>query len=99
MVTVDGGYLVTVEGERRLQEIGVESASLKKRGQIFAPYHIDWSERLHHVGGDLGAALAQRSFELGWMRRVPSSRAVRLTVSGQKALLERFSLRLDRSAP
>jgi DNA-binding transcriptional ArsR family regulator len=99
LATVDGGYLVTVEGECRLEEVGIEIAALKTRGQTFAPYHIDWSERRHHVGGALGAALAQRIFDLGWMKRVPRSRAVRLTEAGREALCTYFGLRLDPSSP
>jgi DNA-binding transcriptional ArsR family regulator len=95
LATVDGGYLVTAEGECWLEQLGVESAALQKRGQIFAPSHIDWSERRHHVGGVLGAALAQRFFDLGWMRRVPSSRAVRLTATGREAVCARFGVRLN----
>jgi hypothetical protein len=30
---------------------------------------LDWSERELHVAGALGAALANRFFELGWIRR------------------------------
>lgn len=91
---VDGGYLVTEDGEHWLQEVGIECSTLKKRGQIFAPHHVDWSERLHHVAGALGAALAQRCFDLGWVRRVPTNRAVRLTKEGEQALLEELGLRL-----
>lgn len=88
LTKVDGGYLVTEDGEHWLQEVGIECSALKKRGQIFAPHHIDWSERLHHVAGALGAALARRFFDLGWVRHVPSSRAVRLTEEGEQAFLK-----------
>ncbi len=95
LTEVDGGYLVTEEGERWLQSMGIECAALKKQGQIFAPYHIDWSERFHHLAGSLGVALARRCFELGWVRRVPSSRAVRLTEAGEQALSKELGLRIS----
>ena len=95
LTKVDGGYLVTREGECWLQAVGIECSALKQRGQLFAPYHIDWSERFHHVAGALGAALARRFFELGWVRRVPNSRAVRLTDAGEQALWKELGLRLS----
>jgi len=94
LTKVDGGYLVTEDGECWLREVGIECSALSKRGQIFAPHHIDWSERLHHVAGALGAALARRFFDLGWVRRVPTNRAVRLTKEGEQAFLKELGLRL-----
>ncbi len=95
LAKVDGGYLVTEHGERWLQEVGIDCSALKQQGQLFAPHHIDWSERLYHVAGALGSALAQRFFERGWMRRVLHSRAVRLTDEGQQALFQELGLHLS----
>ena len=95
LAKVDGGYLVTEPGERWLQEIGVDCSTLKKQGQLFAPHHIDWSERLYHVAGALGAALAQCFLARGWLRRAPNSRAVRLTEEGERVLLQELGLRLS----
>jgi DNA-binding transcriptional ArsR family regulator len=97
-VLVDG-YLVTEGGERWLQDMGIACSALGKRGQIFAPHHIDWSERLHHVAGPLGAALARRFFELGWVRHLPTNRAVRLTEEGEQAFLKELGLRLADGKP
>ena len=97
--TVEGGYLVTPVGEGWLQEVGIECSALGKRGQIFAPHHIDWSERLHHVAGPLGAALARRFFELGWVRHLSTNRAVRLTEEGERTLLKELGLRLADGKP
>ncbi len=94
LTKVDGGYLVTDDGERWLLELGIDGAGLMKRGQIFAPHHIDWSERLYHVAGSLGAALAQRCFDLGWVRRLPTNRAVRLTEEGEHAFMKELGLSL-----
>jgi hypothetical protein len=94
LTNVDGGYLITEAGERWLQEMGIECSALRQHGQMFAPYHIDWSERLHHVAGALGAALARRFFELDWVKRTPMSRAVRLTETGEQALLTELGLHL-----
>jgi DNA-binding transcriptional ArsR family regulator len=96
LTKVDGGYLVCAAGERWLQDVlGVERAALQPRGLIVAPHHIDWSERLYHVAGALGSGLARRCLDLGWVRRIPSSRAVRLTAAGEQAFLTELGLRVS----
>jgi DNA-binding transcriptional ArsR family regulator len=95
--TVSGGYLVTAFGEHWLQDVGIACATLGERGQIFAPHHIDWSERRHHVAGALGAALAQCFCERGWVKRLPTNRAVHLTEQGAGALFKELGLRLAES--
>ncbi len=94
LTTLDNGYILTVNGEQWLREFGVECATLRKQGIIFVPHHIDWSERRYHIAGELGAAFAQRIFELEWVKRIPSNRAVRVTEIGQQALQVKFGLHL-----
>ena len=88
----DDGYNITPNGLQWLRDFGIDEAVLKKRGSLVVPHHIDWSERLPHIAGELGAALARRLFDLEWITRTPSSRAVRLTASGQQALQDKLAL-------
>ena len=53
---------------------------------------LDWSERRLHLGGAVGAALAQRCFALGWIERIKDSRAVATTPSGRDGFLASFGL-------
>jgi DNA-binding transcriptional ArsR family regulator len=89
----DAGYVVEDGGIAWLHAFGIASGPLQKRGQLFVPWHIDWSERKHHVAGALGAALAGRLFELQWLERHPSIRAVRLTPEGKTGMEQAFGLR------
>ncbi len=89
----DAGYVVEEEGIAWLHAFGIASGPLQKRGRLFVPWHIDWSERRHHVAGALGAALADRLFELQWLVRNPTSRAVRLTAEGKAGMEQAFGLR------
>jgi len=91
----ESGYVVQHDGIAWLEHFGVASGSLKTRGSLFAPKHIDWSERKHHVAGSLGAALAYRLFELRWIERQTASRAVCLTEHGLDGLEQLFGLRLQ----
>jgi DNA-binding transcriptional ArsR family regulator len=52
----------------------------------------DWSERLPHVAGPLGVALAKHLFERGWIERLPQPRAVRLTDAGRRGLHEALGI-------
>lgn len=88
----EAGYVVEEEGIAWLHSFGIAGGPLNKRGQLFVPWHIDWSERKHHAAGVLGAALAGRLFDLRWLERHPSSRAVRLTTDGKTGMEQAFGL-------
>ena len=85
-------YRLTDDGARRLRALGVDvdGALAGRRAPI--RYCVDWSEQAHHLSGALGAALAGRLFELGWVARLPRTRAVRLTDDGRRGLAEHFGV-------
>src|ERR687898_364318 len=56
----------------------------------------DWTERLPHLGGALGAAVCERFFEKGMVRRIEGTRAVALTGKGEHTLQEHLGLRISR---
>jgi DNA-binding transcriptional ArsR family regulator len=91
---LEDGYEVSEEGFLHLTEFGLDLSGRKERMR-FAPAHVDWSERYHHFAGPLAKAVASRLFELKWVARTPSSRAVRVTEAGQAGLRERFGLDLE----
>jgi DNA-binding transcriptional ArsR family regulator len=84
----------TAAGRRTLRELGIELEPGTSR-RPYARRCLDWSERRHHLAGALGAALAARFFELGWIERTGSSRAVRVTPRGREALARGLSLELQ----
>ncbi|GHO50403.1 ArsR/SmtB family transcription factor [Ktedonospora formicarum] len=88
------GYYMTSYGQQWLCDFGIEGEALKRRGLEVVSHHIDWSEHRPHIAGALGAALAQRLFELQWITRTPFSRAVRLTASGQLSLRDEFGIHI-----
>ncbi|MDQ0347063.1 ArsR/SmtB family transcription factor [Ancylobacter vacuolatus] len=56
---------------------------------------LDWSERRPHLSGRLGAGLLERLLALGWLARVPGSRALTLTRAGEAGLIATFHLPPD----
>ena len=89
----DPDYRVTAAGLAELRELGIDLGRIPGRRPAVR-YCVDWSEKRHHVAGKLGKALADRFFELGWLERYESSRAVRITPVGEGALVEVLGLDL-----
>lgn len=65
-----------------LRSLGIDALPMRRPPVLRC---LDWSERRPHVAGGLGAALCVRAFEAGWVERLPTSRAVRLTPAGEAA--------------
>ena len=87
VVRRDRGTLVLgEEAGGRLAELGIDLARLEELRRPVVRGCLDWSERELHVAGGLGAALAARFFELGWIARRDGMRAVRVTEAGRVAL-------------
>jgi DNA-binding transcriptional ArsR family regulator len=47
---------------------------------------LDWTERVPHVSGRLGVALCRALLEKAWVKRMPGTRALRVTVRGEEGL-------------
>lgn len=92
-------FAVAKKGERWFERLGVDLAAVasSRRGLAFAC--LDWSERKDHLGGALGAALAQRMLEARWVKRKAETRIALVTAAGQEALAEYFDLRWAGEAP
>jgi DNA-binding transcriptional ArsR family regulator len=86
----DGGE-VTGQGARFLDAFGAAPASGRR---VFCRPCLDWSERRPHLAGRLGAALACRCFELGWIARQRDTRAVAITGAGREGFRVRFGIAL-----
>jgi DNA-binding transcriptional ArsR family regulator len=75
---------VTPRGTRALTGLGIDVASTQARRRQFACRCLDWSERRDHLGGALGAALAQELQARRWIERRRHSREVRITAAGEQ---------------
>ncbi len=86
----DGGEL-TADGLAFIARLDIDRAALQRRGgRLFCRPCLDWTERRPHLAGALGAALAQRCFDLGWLERLRDSRAVAITTRGRAGMRELF---------
>jgi DNA-binding transcriptional ArsR family regulator len=99
LLSTEDGFSVTSAGVGWLTELGVDLDGLRRARRPFVRECLDWTERLSHVAGGVGAAVCQAFFEAGWVARTGSSRAVRLTSTGETALHERLGLALPSTWP
>ncbi|MBI2516554.1 MAG: winged helix-turn-helix transcriptional regulator [Opitutae bacterium] len=90
LVQRDAEFVPTPAGERWFAAFGIDLAALARSRRKFAPVCMDWSERQDHIGGALGAALAQRLQEARWLKRKPGTRAVTVSPAGHQALARHF---------
>jgi DNA-binding transcriptional ArsR family regulator len=90
----DDGYSLTPAGRRYLGDLGVGIEALAAKRRPLTRQCLDWTERRPHLAGSLGAALADRLFELDWLRRVPGNRALRITSQGRDGLRDVFGVEL-----
>jgi DNA-binding transcriptional ArsR family regulator len=93
VVLTDDGGLITDSGRAFLSSLGVELQGRNTRRALCRPC-LDWSERRWHIGGEVGAAIAERCFALGWTERRSDSRAITVTATGERAFDELFGVRL-----
>lgn len=91
-------FVVTKAGRQLFATLQIDVDALANGKRRFARACLDWSERSPHLAGSLGAALAERCFDLGWLERRRDSRAVTLTPAGQAGLARHFDLTPDQIA-
>jgi DNA-binding transcriptional ArsR family regulator len=95
IILAEEGGEVTDAGARFLAGFGADLTSKSRSRRLFCQPCLDWSERRLHVAGHVGAEICRRCLELGWLRRVRDSRALRLTPDGKSGLRDHFGLDLD----
>ena len=83
MIAGTGAALrVTKAGERFFAASGIDLDVAAGGRRPLCRACLDWSERRHHLGGALGAALLRHIYERGWAKRVANSRIVTFTKAG-----------------
>ncbi|QRK12082.1 winged helix-turn-helix transcriptional regulator [Archangium violaceum] len=92
----DDAFSVTPAGEKWFRSFGLDLPDLKQGRRKFASRCLDWSERQEHLAGALGAAIARKLTEEGWITRHTDSRVVSVTSEGRRVLKERLGVSLER---
>ena len=91
----DREFELTSEGEDACSKLGIDLAALRSKRRRFALQCLDWSERLPHLAGSLGASIAQKAFDEGWVSHTKARREVLITKHGKVAFKQHFGIELD----
>lgn len=68
------------------ESLGLPAIPRQSGRRRFAYGCLDWTERRYHLGGVLGAAIAERFLDAGWVVRASSGRALRVKPSAWRAV-------------
>lgn len=71
-------YRLTDGGTAAMAKRGIDPALIQKAKRRFAYGCTDWTERQHHLGGGLGAAILASLVDGGYVIRVKGTRVVGL---------------------
>lgn len=85
---------LSASGEEFAEEFGIRLDLLQQKRRPMCRICMDWSERSHHLGGLLGAAMLDRMMELKWLQKQTGTRAVQFTGKGRKAFADLTSITL-----
>jgi DNA-binding transcriptional ArsR family regulator len=92
VVLTDDAGEVTDAGLTFLDGFGVNVEPVQRKRRALCRSCLDWSERRPHLGGAVGAALADRCGHLGWTERARHSRVLTITPEGRRGFSEVFGL-------
>ncbi|MFZ0705275.1 MAG: winged helix-turn-helix domain-containing protein [Candidatus Korobacteraceae bacterium] len=79
-------FAVTQRGRNWFARLGIEITGREMKDPRFTRRCLDWTERRHHIAGHLGSAMLARFRELKWIAPIRDSRAVRVTLEGERKL-------------
>lgn len=87
------GLGLTGSGVAWLSDVGVTVPQGSRRPAVRSC--LDWTERRPHLAGAVGAALCRHAFDVGWITRFGTTRAVAVTALGRQALGDHLGLPRD----
>jgi len=86
-------YRVTRSGRAWFEQIGIDISAAQLKRTRFARCCLDWTERRHHIAGDLGSVMLAKFRELKWIAPLRGTRAVRVTSEGEQQFWKLLAIR------
>jgi DNA-binding transcriptional ArsR family regulator len=90
----DGTYVLGRRAAGRFAALGIDLNELDQQRRPLVRGCLDWSERDLHLAGALGAALTERLFDLGWIKRRDGNRSLEVTNLGREWLAAELRVEL-----
>jgi DNA-binding transcriptional ArsR family regulator len=79
---------LTGKGRRFLIDRGIDIEAIERNKRRLCRTCIDWSERQHHLGGAVGAAVFTHALERRWASRKAQHRMISFSPAGEKTFIE-----------
>lgn len=86
LLRIRPGLELTLDGRTWCEDIGVDVVRLEGQRRPLLRECLDLTERRPHLAGGLGAALLGVALDRGWVRRFTGSRALQVTLRGEREL-------------
>jgi DNA-binding transcriptional ArsR family regulator len=90
-------YVLGRRAASRFAALGIDVSELARQRRPLVRGCLDWSERDLHLAGALGAALTERLFALGCIRRRDGNRSLEVTNVGHERLAAELRVELTRA--
>lgn len=92
LVLGEEAAMMTPAGRNFLTDFGLDFPVIDAKRRTACRACLDWSERRFHIGGAVGAALAERCFALRWIERRRDGRALTITPAGLSGFQATFGI-------
>jgi len=79
---------LTDKGRRFLVGRGLDIEAIARKKRPLCRTCVDWSERQHHLGGAIGAAVLTNALERRWATRKAQHRMISFSTTGEKMFIE-----------
>jgi DNA-binding transcriptional ArsR family regulator len=96
VASVERTYQLTEPGQNWWRQFGMTLPASARLREFSSKACLDWTERRHHLGGALGAALFSRLTELRWIATHPGKRSVRVTHLGAREFERQLGITVSR---
>lgn len=87
-------YQLTSAGKKFFAQCNIDIEQLIQQRRRLAYPCLDWSERVHHLAGALGAAFLKYALEKRWFLRIKDSRALQITTEGKMQIKRLLKIEL-----
>lgn len=87
-------YNVTKAGLVWFEQLGMPITESQTKRPRFARQCLDWTERRHHIAGDLGSVMLRKFQELKWIAPTRDTRDLRVTQEGELRFWELLAIQV-----
>ena len=89
----ENGLELTGVGADFMQDFGIDLDGSRRNKSVMCRECLDWRKRRSHLTGNLGRAIMSQIGHLGWASRVPESRVIQFTRTGETQFQRWFQVK------